>query len=105
MSMSMDPLKLTTQELHRFWFKIHTQDQWYAVINECRLLYGTNWRTQRNILKRFKKAQTFNQAIQRWLARNMPHSIWFEVPDPAFATWVTVKHAIEVSDSKHQAEF
>lgn len=103
MSMSMDPLKLTTQELHRFWFKIHTQDQWYAVINECRLLYGTNWRTQRNVLKRFKKAQTYNQAIQRWLARHWPHAIWFEVPDPAFATWVTVKHAIEVSDNRRQS--
>ena len=101
MSMSMDPLKLTTQSLHRFWFKVHTKEDWYSIVNECRLLYGSNWRTQRNILKRFKKAQNYNRSIQAWIYRNMPHTIWFEVPDSAFATWITVKYSIEVSDTKN----
>jgi hypothetical protein len=35
---------------------------------------------------------------------NMSHNIWFEVPDPAFATWISVKHSIEVaSDLKHSS--
>lgn len=102
MSISLEPLKVTSPPLHRFWFKIHTQEQWYAVINECRRLYGTNWRTKRNVLKHFKKTQNFNRSIQQWILRHMPHKIWFEVPDPAFATWIAVKHSIEVaSDLKH----
>ena len=36
------------------------------------------------------------------MRHNMPHKIWFEVPDPAFATWISVKYSIEVaSDLKH----
>ena len=102
MSMSMEPLKVTTLPLHRFWFKIHTREQWYSIVNECRKLYGTAWRTQRNILKRFKKTQNLNRTIQQWIHRHMPHKIWFEVPDPAFATWISVKYSIEMaSEVKH----
>ena len=102
MSMSMDPLKITTLPLHRFWFKIHTAEQWYAVINECRDLYGRNWRTKRNVLKRFKRTKSLSQALKHWMYVNMSHDIWFEVPDQTFATWVSVKHSIEVaSDLKH----
>jgi hypothetical protein len=102
MSMSLEPLKLTTPPLHRFWFQIHSREQWYSVVNECRNLYGTNWHTQRNVLKRFKKTQNFHRTIQQWMRHNMPHKIWFEVPDLAFATWISVKYSIEVaSDLKH----
>lgn len=102
MSMSMEPLKVTIQPLHRFWFKIHTASQWYCVVNECKRLYGTQWRTQRNILKRFKKTQNFNRTIQQWIHEHMAHKIWFEVPDPLFSTWIAVKFSIEVaSDAKH----
>ena len=104
MSMSMDPLKITPLPLHRFWFKIHTAEQWYAVINECRDLYGRNWRTKRNVLKRFKRVKTLSHALQHWMYVNMSHDIWFEVPDQTFATWVSVKHSIEVaSDLKHSS--
>ncbi len=104
MSMSMDPLKVTTLPLHRFWFKIYTAQQWYAIINECRQLYGRNWRTKRNVLKRWKRAKNLSQAIQQWMFVNMSHDIWFEVPDPVFATWISVKYSIEVtSDLKHSS--
>lgn len=100
--MSMDPLKLTTQELHRFWFKIYTADQWYAVMHECRQLFGRNWRTKRGVLKRFKKARNLSQALRQWMFVNVSNEIWFEVPDPTFATWISIKHSIEVaSDLKH----
>jgi hypothetical protein len=33
---------------------------------------------------------------------NIP--VWFEVPDPRFATWVAVKMSVQVhSDAKYQA--
>lgn len=105
MSMSMDPLKLTTQELHRFWFKIYTSEQWYAVMHECHLMFGKNWRTKRNVLKRFKKAKNLSQALQQWMFVNISHDIWFEVPDPNFATWIAVKYSIEVaSNDKHSQQ-
>jgi hypothetical protein len=102
MSMSLDPLKVTTPPLHRFWFKIHGPTQWYAVISECRQLYGRNWRAKRNVLKRWKRSKNLSQALQQWMFVNMPDYIWFEVPDPAFATWISVKYSIEVaSEVKH----
>jgi len=102
MSISMEPLKLTDQPLHRFWFKIYTSEQWYAVMHECHQLYGKNWRTKRNVLKRFKRAKNLSQALQQWMFVNMSHDIWFEVPDSKFATWISVKYSIEVaSEVKH----
>lgn len=45
---------------------------------------------------------------RKFNARNMPHGhtimVWFEVPDPRFATWISVKHSLQVqSDAKYQA--
>jgi hypothetical protein len=54
------------------------------------------------VLKRWKRVKNLSQALQQWMFVNLSHDIWFEVPDPAFATWVSVKHSIEVaSDLKH----
>ena len=104
MSISLEPLKITALPLHRFWFKIHTAEQWYAVMHECHQLYGKNWRTKRNVLKHFKKTKNFPQNIQQWVRRHMPHNIWFEVPDSNFATWIAVKYSIEVaSEVKHSS--
>jgi hypothetical protein len=99
---SMDPLKVTAPDLHRFWFKIYTPDQWYSVIHECRNLYGRNWRTKRHVLKRFNKVKSLSQLLQSWMYVNVSREIWFEVPDPAFATWISLKYSIEVfSDYKY----
>lgn len=93
MSMQSDPLKLTAQDLQRFWFSISTEQQWYAVMRECRVWFGKNWRCM--------------SKVRRKLAGRLralgPVSVWFEVPDPRFATWISVKYSLEVqSDRKCQ---
>jgi hypothetical protein len=99
MSMSLEPLKITSLPLHRFWFKLSTAEQWYAVMHECRNLYGRTWRCQRHVLKGFRKVSRYNPIVQRWMQKHSPQIVWFEVPDPKFATWATVKFSLEVTDN------
>ena len=68
--------------MHRITFEIAHISKWYAVMKEARALYGTNWRSQPHVKRK----------LDRWGATIVP--VWFEVPDPAFATWVAVKHAV-----------
>ena len=94
MSKSLDPLKITAQELHRFWFSITTEKQWYDIMRECRQWFGKNWRGQAKVRRKFNTRGGIS-------FRTGPLSVWFEVPDPRFATWVSVKMAIQVqSDAK-----
>ena len=102
MSMSLEPLKITALPLHRFWFKLFTQEQWYAVMHECRNLYGRNWAAQRHVLKGFRKVSGYSPVIQKWMQKHSPQVVWFEVPDPNFATWATVKFSIEVADNPNK---
>ena len=97
MSTQSDPLKVTTQELHRFWFAIATTDQWYAIMRECRTWFGPNWRSMSKVKRKLSQSKYHpNKAV------TVP--VWFEVPDPRFATWVSVKMSIQVQgDSKYQA--
>ena len=97
MSKQLDPLKTTTPELHRFWFYIRTTDQWYAVIRECREWFGKDWRGMSKVKR---KLDTHLPGITRL----GPIPVWFEVPDPRFATWVSVKLSLQVeSDAKHSS--
>lgn len=92
MSKSLDPLKETAQDLHRFWFSLNNEKQWYAIMAECREWFGKNWRAQAKVRRKLES-----------MSRVRPRSqlIWFEVPDSKFATWISVKHGIQVhSDSK-----
>jgi uncharacterized protein (DUF924 family) len=92
MSKSIDPLKVTSQDLHRFWFSISNEKQWYAVMAECRQWFGNNWRAQGKVRRKF---ESFGSQRLR------SHTIWFEVPDSKFATWISVKYSIQVhSDTK-----
>lgn len=105
MSISMEPLKITAPTLHRFWFALATVDQWYAVMHECHNLYGRNgrkWRTQRHVLKGFRKVSQYSPIIQRWMQKHSSQIVWFEVPDPQFATWCAVKFSIEVADNPNK---
>ena len=68
--------------MHRITFDISNTSTWYAIMKEARALYGTNWRSQSHVKRK----------LERWGASVVP--VWFEVPDPAFATWVAVKHAV-----------
>ena len=81
--------------LQRFWFSVTTEKQWYDIMRECRSWFGKNWRTQGKVRKKLK----IN--LSR-LNRSLP--VWFDVPDPKFATWVSVKLSIQVhSDEKYKS--
>jgi hypothetical protein len=81
---SLDSLKVTPLVMHRVMFQIANTTQWYAIMKEARTLYGKNWRGQPHVKRRLER--------NRWNHGLVP--VWFEVPDPAFATWVAVKHAV-----------
>jgi hypothetical protein len=84
MSKSLSPLRTTTPDLHRFYVSITTTEQWYAVMRECRVWFGTEWRTQ--------------PKIRRQLAREFdrPVKVWFDVPNSEWATWIATKLSLEI---------
>ena len=97
MSTQLDPLKTTTPELHRFWFFVSTEKQWYDIIRECRAWFGKNWRGMSKVRRKLSNSRS--PAL-----RLAPLPVWFEVPDPRFATWLSVKMSLQVqSDAKFQA--
>ncbi len=91
MSMSIDPLKTTAQELHRFWFEVGSVEQWYEIMRECRIWFGKNWRCMPKVRRKF------NRNTPRLAWNPTPTvEVWFDVPDPGFATWISVKHSLQV---------
>ena len=80
---SLDSLKITPLVMHRIYFELSDVEVWYAIMAECRALYGKDWRTQSHV--RRKLSNPWASKAQR---------VWFEVPDVAFATWIAVKHAV-----------
>ena len=92
MSKSLNPLKTTTPDLHRFYVSLTTTEQWYAVMQECRVWFGTTWRTQPKIRRRLE--HNFDNAVEAW----------FEVPNPEWSTWIATKLAVQVrGEDKAQA--
>ena len=93
MSLLSDPLKETAQELHhRFWFSIRTEKEWYTLMQECRIWFGKNWRSQSKVRRKLSSRYNFDLV-----------PVWFEVPDPRFATWMSVKYwSIVRSDNASQ---
>jgi hypothetical protein len=95
MSKSLDPLKTTTPELHRFWFMISTEQQWYQIMRECREWFGSNWRGMSKVRRKLGNRRLPGSGLA-------PLPVWFEVPDPRFATWIAVKMSLQVqSDAKY----
>ena len=92
--MLMSTEKTTKQEeLHKFWFQIASQDQWYNIMRECRNWFGKNWKCQGKVRRKLNPSSTLRQRPSL--------AVWFEVPDSRFATWVSVKYSIQVqSDAK-----
>ncbi len=86
-SESLDSLKTTPLSMHRITFALKNTDQWYAVMKEARALYGKNWRSQPHAKRRLDRG--------RWTAKS--ERVWFDVPDPAFASWCAVKLAVEAA--------
>jgi len=86
-SESLDSLKVTPLPMHRITFSLKNTDQWYAVMKEARALYGKEWRSQPHAKRRLDR--------MRWMAKT--ERVWFEVPDPSFASWCAVKLAVEAT--------
>lgn len=94
--MNSNPLKITSPDLHRFWFKIANTKQWYGIMRECRAWFGKNWKCEGKVKRKLDYQLRFHH--------NPPLSVWFDVPDNRFATWISVKYSIEVeSDFKKKA--
>ena len=94
--MSIDPLKKTTQELHRFWFLVTTEKQWYNIIREARQWFGKDWKSQSKVKRKLAQKNLFG--------RPTTLMTWFDVPDVGFATWISIKYSIQVqSDAKFNA--
>ena len=84
-SESLDSLKKTPLSMHRITFMIKDTDQWYAIMKEARNLYGKDWRAQPHVKRRLDR--------NRWAKQE--ERVWFDVPDPSFASWFAVKLAVE----------
>ena len=91
---SLDPLKTTTDavQLTRVWVEVFNPTQWYSVIREAGQCYGkAHWRSQSRVRRKLEN---------NW-ART-PHWVWFDVPDATFASWVSVKLGLKVSNTPNK---
>lgn len=80
MSKSLDSLKKTPLPMHRIIFEIVGTEKWYQIMAEARSQFGKNWRGQPRVKR--KLVTSWNQKTVQ---------VWFDVPDPSFATWCAVK--------------
>jgi hypothetical protein len=83
MPKSLDSLKITPESMHRIYFELSNEKSWYSLMAEARTWFGKNWRTQPRVKRKFQKYAVVTSV-----------TIWFEVPDPKFGTWVAVKLAV-----------
>ena len=84
---SLDSLKTTPLSMHKLYFELTTVEQWYAIMREARAQFGKNWQGQRHVKRRLEHASL-------WRLDGHAERVWFEVPDPAFGTWIAIKHAV-----------
>lgn len=84
---SLDSLKTTALPMHKLYFELSSVDTWYAIMREARTQFGKNWRSQAHVKRRLENASL-------WRIGGCAERVWFEVPDPAFGTWVSLKHAV-----------
>lgn len=77
--------------MHRIYIEVSTVDTWYAIMKEARTWFGKDWRTQPRIKRKLLGFDT-----------TTPVTVWFEVPDPRFGTWVAVKLAVTQVDGPNK---
>lgn len=81
---------------YKFYVYVSNSKQWYSVMNECRKWFNTNWRSQPRTLRKIKQ---LNYIVGG--PKELP--VWFEVPDPRWATWIGTKFALRVaSEDKYK---
>ena len=89
MPQSLDSLKMVTPlAMHRIMFEINHVDTWYKIMAEARAQFGKNWRAQPKTKRKLSSWKMYDGALVR---------VWFEVPDPTFATWCAVKLGVTVA--------
>ena len=82
---------MTEPKLQRIYVYVASADQWYSVMRECRSWFGKNWRTQGRVKRKLTNSYNGRPFLQH------PIAVWFEVPDQRFATWISVKHSLQVA--------
>ena len=82
--MPSDSIPLTK----RIYFKVCTTKDWYNIMREARTLYGKAWKSQPHVKRKLERVH--------WQGKQ-PLSVWFDVPEERFATWVSVKHGISAT--------
>ena len=87
MLLSLDSLRTTALPMHKLYFELSSVNQWYTIIREARAQFGKNWRGQRHVKQRLENATL-------WRLGGSAERVWFEVPDPKFGTWISIKHAV-----------
>ena len=85
---SLDSLRATPLVMHRIHVELHDVRTWYSVIRELNQVYGANnWRGQSHVKRRLENMiWNPDQAVR----------VWFDVPDPAIASWLAVKLAVQI---------
>lgn len=78
-------------KLNRIYVSLSTEQQWYAVMRECRTWFGKNWRTQGRVKRKLAENSRYTKAMRNSI------QVWFEVPDLRFATWISVKMSLQVA--------
>lgn len=79
--------------MHRIIIELQTVDQWYSVIREANTWFGPkNWRGQNHVRKKLERNNMWVGYGTGIEAKSVP--VWFDVPDPQFATWVKLKYAL-----------
>ena len=85
---SLDSLRSTPLVMHRIQVQLNDVQTWYAVIRELNQTFGVGkWRGQSHVKRRLENL-IWRPDQTVW--------VWFEVPDPKFATWLAVKLAVQV---------
>jgi hypothetical protein len=79
--------------MHRIIIELQTVDQWYSVIREANTWFGPkNWRGQNHVRKKLERNAVWWGNSNYAAIKSVP--VWFDVPDPQFATWVKLKYAL-----------
>jgi hypothetical protein len=85
---SIDSLRSTPLVMHRIQVELRDIKVWYAVIRELNQVFGVNnWRGQNHVRRRLENL-IWDDSKTIW--------VWFDVPDPAIASWLAVKLAVQI---------